>query len=342
MARKIYLYFPAFDVVPRPGAIELINLIQETTNVFISDPINNVYGNELTNIFLGNDAGNHEISYGSNSNIGIGDQSLASLTDSPTGDKGIGNLAMGYQSQTSQVLGTNNISIGYRSLPNATDGYGNIAIGINTMEDSTTPSYNTVVGTSAGNWITTGTHNTFLGYVTGGTSATNCITDGTRNTWIGAGGRTSSGQQSQTDTIILGYTLTTTASNQAVMGSSSGVLDWYYGYGVTKATPSGITFNATGSSGSNNAGASFTIAGGKATGNAAGGSVIIATSAAGGSGSTLQSLVNRMIVDNAGVIFIANGTAPAGTPVSGGYLYVESGALKYKGSGGTITTLGAA
>lgn len=39
------------------------------------------------------------------------------------------------------------------------------------------------------------------------------------------------------------------------------------------------------------------------------------------------------------VIFIANGTAPSGTPTGGGILYVESGALKYKGSSGTVTTI---
>jgi len=33
-------------------------------------------------------------------------------------------------------------------------------------------------------------------------------------------------------------------------------------------------------------------------------------------------------------------TAPTGNPTAGGYLYVEAGALKYKGSSGTVTTLG--
>ena len=41
------------------------------------------------------------------------------------------------------------------------------------------------------------------------------------------------------------------------------------------------------------------------------------------------------------VLYIGNGTTP-GTPTAGGVLYVESGALKYKGSSGTVTTLGAA
>lgn len=42
-----------------------------------------------------------------------------------------------------------------------------------------------------------------------------------------------------------------------------------------------------------------------------------------------------------GNFFLSNTTAPA-TPTSGGVIYVESGALKYKGSSGTVTTLGAA
>lgn len=39
--------------------------------------------------------------------------------------------------------------------------------------------------------------------------------------------------------------------------------------------------------------------------------------------------------------FIANSAEPA-TPSGGGTLYVQAGALKYKGSSGTVTTLGAA
>jgi hypothetical protein len=39
------------------------------------------------------------------------------------------------------------------------------------------------------------------------------------------------------------------------------------------------------------------------------------------------------------VLLLANATAPASNPTGGGYLYVESGALKYRGSSGTITTI---
>ena len=38
--------------------------------------------------------------------------------------------------------------------------------------------------------------------------------------------------------------------------------------------------------------------------------------------------------------FIANtGSAPAANPTGGGYLYVQGGALKYRGSSGTVTTI---
>jgi hypothetical protein len=43
-----------------------------------------------------------------------------------------------------------------------------------------------------------------------------------------------------------------------------------------------------------------------------------------------------------GVIAIKNGTAPTTSPAGGGQLYVESGALKYRGSSGTVTTVGVA
>jgi hypothetical protein len=68
---------------------------------------------------------------------------------------------------------------------------------------------------------------------------------------------------------------------------------------------------------------------------------------------------NLVTADNAGVvhlgakgannqgmvvgIFIGQSiSAPTGNPASGGFLYVDAGALKYRGSSGTVTTLGPA
>jgi hypothetical protein len=39
------------------------------------------------------------------------------------------------------------------------------------------------------------------------------------------------------------------------------------------------------------------------------------------------------------VLSFANGTAPSTSPAGVGQLYVESGALKYRGSSGTVTTV---
>jgi hypothetical protein len=81
------------------------------------------------------------------------------------------------------------------------------------------------------------------------------------------------------------------------------------------------------------------------------GKISLATSADGSASPTA-----RLDIDSAGnigvngtsfgsgvkVLFIGNGTAPGSNPTGGGILYVESGALKYRGSSGTVTTLGAA
>lgn len=42
------------------------------------------------------------------------------------------------------------------------------------------------------------------------------------------------------------------------------------------------------------------------------------------------------------VLCIKNGIAPTTSPLNGGQLYVEDGALKYRGSSGTVTTLASA
>jgi hypothetical protein len=51
---------------------------------------------------------------------------------------------------------------------------------------------------------------------------------------------------------------------------------------------------------------------------------------------------SKFSIDNSAVAFLANATAPTGTPSGGGYFYVEAGFLKYKGSSGTVTQLAVA
>lgn len=56
-------------------------------------------------------------------------------------------------------------------------------------------------------------------------------------------------------------------------------------------------------------------------------------------GSVLLFGVNPNTETNGKVLGIGNSSGPSTTPTGGGFLYVESGALKYKGSSGTVTTL---
>jgi hypothetical protein len=56
------------------------------------------------------------------------------------------------------------------------------------------------------------------------------------------------------------------------------------------------------------------------------------------SGNVLIGMTTRA-TSSAKTLHIANGTAPTANPSGGGVLYVESGALKYRGSSGTVTTI---
>jgi len=67
-------------------------------------------------------------------------------------------------------------------------------------------------------------------------------------------------------------------------------------------------------------------------------STLIALSGTGGSTES----IDYFQLINADRLLMQNGTAPAANLTGGGIIYVEAGALKYRGSSGTITTLGAA
>lgn len=79
---------------------------------------------------------------------------------------------------------------------------------------------------------------------------------------------------------------------------------------------------------------------GISTGSGTGGSVILANTAPGSSGTSNNALVNRFIVDTHGVIQIKSATTvPSSNPTGGGYLYDEGGALKWRSTAGTVTTI---
>jgi hypothetical protein len=60
------------------------------------------------------------------------------------------------------------------------------------------------------------------------------------------------------------------------------------------------------------------------------------------SGNTYQGTTAAVGTNGANVMVIGNGTAPITSPAGIGQLYVESGALKFRGSSGTVTTIASA
>lgn len=105
--------------------------------------------------------------------------------------------------------------------------------------------------------------------------------------------------------VAIGILSVAPGANQFVAGSSAANTAWidnvYFGSGVTDTAPKSVTYNATGGSGANVAGANIAIAGGKGTGTAAGGKVSLYTSPSIASGSTAQTLVERVVVPAKGV-----------------------------------------
>lgn len=117
------------------------------------------------------------------------------------------------------------------------------------------------------------------------------------------------------------------------------------GSGVTADTMSLIAQDVSG--GGNAVGGKLELRAGDATaGNGSGGHVLLRAGRKAGTGTDSNIALHADPASwNAGerIGFIGNATTvPTGNPASGGYIYSEAGALKWRGSGGTITTMGPA
>jgi hypothetical protein len=124
-----------------------------------------------------------------------------------------------------------------------------------------------------------------------------------------------------TTALTLDSSQLATFAKGVTVGSTSGALtalnDFYHGSGGTKGfwNDTGLYGPSTGS---------FIIRAGNDAN-----STIIAGNSSG----------SHLTVTSGGLLLVANATAPGSNPTGGGYLYVESGALKYRGSSGTVTTI---
>jgi len=124
-------------------------------------------------------------------------------------------------------------------------------------------------------------------------------------------------------------------SADTVLGIGSGSVAGTDTVGPVATSPANGRIIGTSGSGSNVAGGGLKIAAGRGTGNANGGSLTLQTSPPGSSGSTVQALVDRIIVDRAGVTEVRDAsTVPGSNPSGGAYLFSEGGYLKARHQSG--------
>ncbi len=216
---------------------------------------------------------------------------------------------IGNQTGNGATNATSSIFIGGGAGQNAVDAEFSVFLGAGagygTLNFAASNSF--FVGANAGGNAANAANSIFLGERAGESDTVDNTTGGYS---ILLGPYTDTGNFS--NSIAMGRGATNTASNQLVFGSddaSSYIDNVFFGTGVIAASPVGVVINGSGASGSDIAGASLTLASGKATGNALGGSIIFQTSNAGASGATLQSLSTKATILPSG-FFGINDTTP--------------------------------
>jgi hypothetical protein len=235
-------------------------------------------------IVIGQGAGNSNSGYAGTVIIGAS----AAVSGGSANGRTLNSVAIGTNVAYSAAYFSDSVLIGYYAGGNngAHDTTGNNIIGYRGGIGLSTGSYNSWLGSYGGEGFDTGSYNTGIGY---------------QASYITGKGVSSA----LSSTICIGANTWPTASNQLVIGGANAngqINDAYIGSGVTFATPVNVAINASGGSGSNIAGASLTIAGGKHTGTPTSpttGSVILSTSIVGAAASTLNTLVQRFVVNGA-------------------------------------------
>ncbi len=199
-----------------------------------------------------------------------------------------------------------NASIGARNTIISPAGtFSNLTGGQNTIigrnvSSLTSGSQNVLLGTNAGSLLTTGSNNTIIGFGDGhnySSSTSNAI-------HIVAGGGYESNRG---DTVLLGL-----SSGYAIIGggfgSGSYVSDFYFGAGHRVRFPNLTHVNFYAPSGfptkADTIGSNFTINAGRGTGQGIGGSVIFRTSDTTATGTTLQTLTERVRITPRGNMLV--------------------------------------
>ena len=225
------------------------------------------------------------------------------------------NTAIGVGALQSNVSSKYHVAIGFGAMLSTTSGNASIGIGRYALSNMVgIANANIGIGISAGAYINGGSYNVILGgYSCASLSSgsgniaigysNDSNTTGNDNIVIGRyAGQGTAGSRSQN--IFIGYQ----AGNSVSTGSTNIVI------GYDEDLPSATTSN-------------HMNIGGFLFGEMANNNLGLGTTDYG---------------SGVGVLALINATAPSATPTGGGVLYVESGALKYKGTSGTITTIAVA
>lgn len=190
------------------------------------------------------------------------------------------------------------VAIGPGAAAALTDGYDNTVFGGDALYQETTGHGNTACGVGALGVYGGSSENTAFGRLAGSDAGTVH-----RCTYLGA--LADGAAPDLSDVLCLGYGAKAYTANTAVMGSEDSRLsEVYIGGGQRDPAAAQVTLSASAGNGTNKAGGTLRLAGGKPTGSGTPGKVVIATAAAGGaSGSTETAWTDRAEWDSAGLFW---------------------------------------
>lgn len=301
--------------------------------------IGNEAGSSITtqtyNTYIGNQAGRYSTGA---QNIAIGSRAVQGVSGSTTGGS---NTAIGYVSFFGLTTGVANTGIGFYSGLSVTTGSNNVLIGSSSGRDITTGTRNVTIGTLTARNVVSRDDMVAIGYYSlGGNSTANL----TGCVGVGASALRLTGGDSYY-TVAVGY-------NAGI--SSTGYIGVYVGNSAGRTANGNFNVCIGGDAGYNTIGASnvfigysagrpFTsgVANTLAIHNANSNQVLIYGEFNNRNfGFNFTEGTDSMGTSSQGVVFIHEKVAnPTGNPSGGGVLYVDSGALKYRGPGGTTTTI---
>jgi hypothetical protein len=259
--------------------------------------INTISSPTFANITITSDITTDQDILFTGSNIALTVNGLPALTS------GAKNVILGDDAGLNIGSASRDVFIGERAGLNVTSGSNNIVMGRDSGLSLIAQNSAIVLGfgadTNQGDAIVIG--------VGGNVTGNNGISFGANSTCSGSlaicmgDAATAAGD----DSVVLGCGATDGGNNSHfIVGGNVGPLtQMYIGRGITAVSPStDVTWNTTGGLGTNIKGSNLNIAGGRSTGNLGGGSVTIQTTEAGASGSGLNALKDRLIVNDLKVV----------------------------------------